>query len=275
MDIQSTTILNNGVEIPVLGLGVFRSEGDQAINAVQWALEVGYRHIDTAAVYHNEEHVREGIRRSGVDRKDIFITTKLWNEDMRQNRQREAFEESLEKLGTDYVDLYLIHWPVDGKYVESWHIMEELYNKKLIRAIGLSNFHAHHIEDVLKEASVQPVIDQIELSPRLTQVDLTAYIESCNMKVEPWSPLGGTGGNLLKDPVLTDIAKKYEKSTAQVILRWMLQKGYVLIPKSIHKEYIESNAQIFDFEISSDDAGQIDAMNMDERTGADPESFDF
>ena len=277
LSLQSTLVLNNGVEIPRLGLGVFRAGGDEeTAQSVRWALEAGYRHIDTAAVYGNVRGVAQGIRDSGVPRDEIFITTKLWNDDMRADRQREAFEESLERLGVDYVDLYLIHWPVKGKYVASWQVLEQLYKEGRIRAIGVSNFLEHHLEDVMKVATVVPAVNQLECHPRLTQKPLKAVCDRLGIAFESWSPLGGSRtGNLTASPELTAIGAKYGKSAAQVILRWHLQCGFVVIPKSVHQERIVANADLYDFSLSLADMAAIDAMNRDERVGSHPDTFTF
>ena len=274
MDINSTIKLNNGVEIPVLGLGVFLSApGEETFNAVTWALEAGYRHIDTAAYYGNEADVGRAIKASGIPREQIFVTTKLWNDDCRKNRQKQGFAESLRRLGLDYIDLYLIHWPVAGKYVESWQALEEIYESGEAKSIGVSNFHIHHLEVLFKQARVIPAINQVECSPQLTQNELAAYCRQKEIIFEPWSPLGR--GTLLNEPVLTAIAGKYNKTTAQVILRWCIQRGFVNIPKSVNRERIIANAQIFDFQLLPDDMEKISAMNKNRRVGPDPDNFSF
>jgi diketogulonate reductase-like aldo/keto reductase len=277
LNIRSTITLNNGVEIPRLGLGVFRAkDGDETVRSVLWALEAGYRHIDTAAVYGNEEGVGRGMRESGLARKDIFLTTKLWNDDMRASRQREAFKDSLKRLGTDYIDLYLIHWPVKGTYRESWKVMEQLYREGRIRAIGVSNFHRNHLDDLLQDASVIPAVNQVECHPLLTQVDLKAYCDKLGIVFESWSPLGGSwGGNLADSTELAAIGKPYGKTAAQVILRWHLQRDLVVIPKSVHKERIIANANLYDFALSAADMAVVDAMNRDQHNGAHPDTFAF
>jgi diketogulonate reductase-like aldo/keto reductase len=277
LNIRSTITLNNGVEIPRLGLGVFRAkDGDETVRSVLWALEAGYRHIDTAAVYGNEEGVGRGMRESGLARKDIFLTTKLWNDDMRASRQREAFKDSLKRLGTDYIDLYLIHWPVKGTYKESWKVMEQLYKEGLIRAIGVSNFHRNHLDDLLQDASVVPAVNQVECHPLLTQADLKACCDKLGIVFESWSPLGGSwGGNLADSAELSAIGKPYGKTAAQVILRWHLQRDLVVIPKSVHKERIVANADLYDFALSAAEMAAIDAMNRDQHNGAHPDTFAF
>jgi diketogulonate reductase-like aldo/keto reductase len=276
MDITSTKTLNNGVKIPVLGLGVFRVENDRVCtDAVRWALEAGYRHIDTAAIYGNEEATGKGIRESGVPREEIFLTTKLWNEDMRMNRQEAAFEESLKRLGTDYVDLYLIHWPVPGKFAESWKVMEKLFRDGRIRAAGVSNFHAHHLEEIAKISDLVPAVNQIECHPLLSQKALVDYCEKKGIAVTAWSPLGGVKLNLAENETLKKISAKFGKTPVQVVLRWDLQRGIITIPKSVRKERIIENRNIFDFELSADDMNVIDSMNKDQRAGSDPDNFNF
>jgi diketogulonate reductase-like aldo/keto reductase len=272
MELLTSKTLNNGVKIPVLGLGVFRSASETK-DAVKCALQAGYRHIDTAKIYGNEAEVAKGIKESGVDRKYIFITTKLWNEDMRQGKQREAFEKSLELLETDYIDLYLIHWPVKNVYNDSWRIMEEYYKKGKIRAIGVSNFHKNHLEDLLSIAEIVPAVNQIEAHPHLTQQPLIEYCNNKGIAIEAWSPLGG--GQLLSDPAIKAIADKYGKTVAQLIIRWHIQRNTIVIPKSVHKDRIISNSEVFDFVISLEDMEAINSMNQDRRVGSNPDTFTF
>lgn len=267
--------LSNGIKIPQLGLGVFQTpEGEQTVNSVKWALEAGYRHIDAARIYGNEKSVGLGMKESGVARSEIFLTTKLWNEDIRQGRAKAAFEESLADLQTDYVDLYLIHWPADG-YEKAWADMEELYAAGRIKAIGVSNFHRHHLERLEKTAKLLPTVNQIESHPHFNNQELIDYCHGRGIAVEVWSPLGGTGGNLLQDPVLVELAGKYGKTPAQVVLRWDIQRGVVVIPKSTHQARIISNQEVFDFELTEKDIERIDGLNRNQRVGADPENFDF
>ncbi|KAB8288544.1 aldo/keto reductase [Bifidobacterium avesanii] len=272
---QPTVTLNNGITIPQLGLGVFRTkEGEETVDAVRWALEAGYRHIDTARAYNNEESVGQGMRESGVKRRDVFLTTKLWNQDVRDGRARDAFFESLDRLGTDYVDLYLIHWPANG-WQKAWEQMEELYNERRIRAIGVSNFHRHHIEELRSFSDLTPAADQIESSPQFPNQELIDWDRSQGIAVEAWSPLGGTGGSLLDNPTVAAVAAKYGKSPAQAIIRWHLQRGVVVIPKSIHAERIRQNFDVFDFTLSDDDMHALSNLGINRRQGSDPDNFNF
>ena len=274
MDLSSRIKLNNGVEIPYLGLGVFRAEeGDEAYTAVKWAIETGYRHIDTAAAYKNEASVGKAIKDSGIARKDIFVTTKLWNEDQRQDNQLKAIDASLQQLGLDYVDLYLIHWPVKGKFVESWKKMEEIYKSGKAKAVGISNFNIHHIEDLLASTDLIPAVNQCECSPELTQTELVDYCQQKGILFEPWAPLGK--GITLQDPKIVAMAEKYGRTPSQIVLRWGLQRGFANIPKSVNKSRIEENCKIFDFELNDADFRDLFTLNKDKRYGPDPETFDF
>ena len=267
--------LNSGTTIPQLGLGVFKAHnGNQAENAVKWALEAGYRHIDTAMIYGNEESVGSAIKKSDIPREEIFLTTKLWNDDIRKGRIREAFHESLAQLQTDYVDLYLIHWPADG-YAQAWIEMETLYAEGKIRAIGVSNFQIHHLKSLAKIAKVVPAVNQIESHPYFHNQEVSNYCRENSIAVQVWSPLGGTGGNLLEDDTLAVLARRYGKSPAQIVLRWHIQRGVIVIPKSIHKNRIFSNIDIFDFELAKEDMFTIDTLNRNARLGGDPDNFQF
>ncbi len=274
LHLQSTTKLSNGVEMPWFGLGVYKvEEGDQVVNSVKWAIEASYRSIDTAALYQNEEGVGQAIKESGVPREELFITTKVWNSDQGYDTTLQAFEKSLSKLGLDYVDLYLVHWPVKGKYKDTWRALEKLHEDGKVRAIGVSNFQIHHLEDLLADAKVRPVVNQVELHPLLSQVELRNYCKEQGIQIEAWAPLAQ--GRLLDNPTLQAIADKHGKSIAQVLLRWDIQSGIVTIPKSIKKERIVQNADIYDFELSVEEMKQIDDLNEDRRFGADPDNFDF
>ncbi|MFB9762033.1 aldo/keto reductase [Ectobacillus funiculus] len=277
-NLQSTTTLHNGVKMPWFGLGVFKvEEGPELVHAVKAAIKHGYRSIDTAAIYGNEEGVgqaiREGLADAGLSREDLFVTSKVWNADQGYETTLTAFETSLEKLGLDYLDLYLIHWPVEGKYKETWRALEALYKAGRIRAIGVSNFQIHHLQDLLKEAEIKPMINQVEYHPRLTQVELQTFCKEQGIQLEAWSPL--MQGQLLDHPELQEIAGQHGKSIAQVILRWDLQHGVVTIPKSIKEHRIIENAAIFDFELTAEDMERIDALNQNHRVGPDPDNFDF
>jgi len=276
LTLASTTTLNTGTEIPLLGLGVFRAEnGKETEQAVSWALEAGYRHIDTAAAYGNEESVGKAIRDSGIPRSEIFLTTKLWNEDSRRGTEVEAFNRSLDLLGTDYVDLYLVHWPVPGRFVASFMALEPLYRSGHVKALGVSNFHRHHLETLAEATDLVPAMDQIECHPLLDQKRLVEYCHGRGIAVTAWSPLGGVKLNLTKDATLAAIGERHGKTAAQVILRWELQRGLVTIPKSVRKERIEANAAIFDFELTNRDMLEIGDMNRDRRSGSDPDNFNF
>jgi methylglyoxal/glyoxal reductase len=272
--INDCTVLNNGLEMPWLGFGVFKvEEGDEVEQAVRAALDTGYRSIDTAALYDNERGVGRAMRASGIPREDIFLTTKVWNDDMRAQRTLAAFDESLERLGTDYVDLYLVHWPVAVFYKETWKALEEIYASGRAKSIGVSNFTIGQLEDLLVESEVVPAVNQIEFHPLLVQADLLVFCASHDIRVEAWSPL--MRGRILEHETILEIAGKYEKTTAQIILRWDLQHGVVTIPKSVHAERIKENADIFDFTLSEADMQALDALDAGERVGPDPDNFDF
>jgi diketogulonate reductase-like aldo/keto reductase len=268
--------LNNGVEMPYVGLGVFRLEdAAEAQRVVEMALAAGYRHIDTAAIYRNEAAVGQAIKNSGVARKDLFVTTKLWNEDQRSGRVEEAFELSLNKLGLDYVDLYLIHWPVAEKFAEAWTKMEAIYASGRAKAIGVSNFKKHHLETLKMTQKVTPAVNQIELHPYLIQAEDLAYCQTEGIQVEAWSPFAANKTGLLDEAVLRQLGEKHRKSPAQVILRWNYQRGVVIIPKSANAGRLQENLDIFDFELSQSDIEAINALNQNRRVGSDPDNFNF
>ncbi|WP_314588077.1 aldo/keto reductase [Paenibacillus terrigena] len=276
--IQDTLTLHNGVDMPGLGLGVFKvEEGDTLVQAVKSAIAHGYRSIDTAAIYGNERSVGqailEALQENELAREDLFITSKVWNADLGYESTLAAYEASLEKLGLDYLDLYLIHWPVQGKYNEAWRALETLYHEGRVKAIGVSNFQIHHLEDLISKAQIKPMVNQVEFHPRLTQKELLRYTKEQGIQLEAWSPL--MQGELLDNPTLVDIAAKYGKSVAQIILRWDLQHGVITIPKSVKEQRIIENAALFDFELSTNDMAQIDGLNQDLRVGPDPDNFDF
>ena len=268
-----TVTLNNGIQMPQFGFGVWRiPEGEQTVASVRVALEAGYRSIDTAALYKNEEGVGRTIAESGVPRGDLFVTTKVWNSDQGYDQSLRAFEASLQRLGMEYVDLYLVHWPVRGKYRDTWRALERVYEQKLARAIGVSNFQPHHLEDLLAGAHVVPAVNQVELHPLLAQRQVRAFCAAHGIAVEAWSPL--MQGHL-DIPLLTRIAERHGKTPAQVVLRWDIQSGIVTIPKSVHADRIRQNADIFDFALSPEDMQAIDALDAGRRYGADPDNFNF
>ncbi|MER2112845.1 MAG: aldo/keto reductase [Solibacillus isronensis] len=275
--LQDTIKLNNEVKMPAMGLGVFQVENDTTAEIVKNAIELGYRSIDTAAIYGNEAGVGEGIKlaldSTGLNREDLFITSKVWNAGLNYEETVSAYEESLEKLGLDYLDLYLIHWPGKNKFAESWSALEDLYIEGKIRAIGVCNFNISHLQDLMKNARVTPVINQVEFHPRLQQQSLRAFCKEHNIQLEAWAPL--MQGGLLEDPTIAKIAEKYGKSNSQVILRWDIQNGVITIPKSVRKERMAQNADIFDFSLTVEEMQIINAMNLDKRVGPDPEVFDF
>ncbi|MFD1176469.1 aldo/keto reductase [Paenibacillus puldeungensis] len=276
--LQSTTTLHNGIKMPWLGIGVFKvEEGPELVNAIKFAIKHGYRSIDTAAIYENEagvgQAIREGIKDAGISREELFITSKVWSSDLGYEATIAAYETSLKKLGLDYLDLYLIHWPVEGKYKEAWRALETLYKEGKIKAIGVSNFQVHHLKDLMLEAQVKPMVNQVEYHPRLTQKEVQTFCQDNEIQLEAWSPL--MQGQLLNDPILIEIAKKYSKTVPQIILRWDLQNGVITIPKSTKEQRIIENSNIFDFELLKEDMECINSLNQNHRVGPDPDNFDF
>lgn len=269
LGIEAKTVLNNGVEMPVFGLGTYQSGSSRETQAiVAYALEIGYRHIDTARFYGNERDIGKAIKNSGIPREEIFVTTKLWNSDHGYNRALKAFEESLTDLGFDYVDLYLIHWPVQDLRNESWRALEKLQVEGKCRAIGVSNYTIGHLKELLDISPVMPAVNQVEFSPFLYQKDLLEFCRFNNIQFESYSPL--TKGHKLDDIRLSAIARKYTKSPAQILVRWTLQKEVVVIPKSSRKERIRENADVFDFVISPEDMDRLDALHKNLRVSWDP-----
>lgn len=267
--------LNNGVSIPLLGFGTYKMHaGKEAEGAISAALEAGYRSIDTAAFYGNEKSVGRAIAGSGIPRNEIFVTTKVWNADQGYKFTLKAFETSLRQLGMDYADMYLIHWPVQRKFQDTWRALEYLYDQKAVRAIGVSNFLPHHLDALLANANVVPAVDQVELHPMLAEKQLREYCRGKNIAIEAWSPLM-RGGDILQNPVIIDLAEKYGKTPAQVVLRWDVQQNIIVIPKSVSSERIRQNIEIFDFELSDDDMHEIDQLDLGVRTGPNPDNFDF
>ncbi|WP_400245262.1 aldo/keto reductase [Niallia sp. JL1B1071] len=263
--------LNNGLKMPQLGFGVWQVADDQATSAVAKALEVGYRSIDTAMIYKNEKGVGKAIKDSSVPREELFITTKVWNSDQGYENTLKAFDESLERLGLDYVDLYLIHWPTPkfDNYVDTYKALEKLYKDGKVKAIGVCNFEIEHLERILSECEVKPVLNQVECHPYLAQNELKEYCEKHDIFVEAWSPLD-QGGEVLQDEVIKNIADAHKKTPAQVVLRWHLQNNTIVIPKSVTPSRIEENFQVFDFELNDKDVNAINQLNINRRKGSHP-----
>ena len=283
-NVNSPIKLNNGVEIPCVGYGTFRTAPAVTAQAVQDAIAAGYRHIDTAKVYENEAGVGQGIKAAGVPREELFVTSKLWNTDRGYEATKAAFQASLDRLGLDYLDLYLIHWPANEKQfgadaakinAETWRAMEELYEAGKIRAIGLSNFMPHHVAELLKTAKIKPMVDQIEVHPGWTHAEEIKKLQAMDIVVEAWGPLGGQGATVLVDPTMQKIAATHGKSTAQVSLRWILQQGVVPLPKSVHVDRLKQNMELFDFELSNEEMQTIAALPNLGGQCKDPDDVDF
>lgn len=273
---QTHIALNDGARIPQVGLGVWQTPNDEAAPAVKAALSAGYRHVDTAAVYENEEGVGEGIRQSGINRSDIFLTTKLWNTEQGYDQTLKAFDASLKRLGTNYVDLYLIHWPSAhrGLFVDTWKAFVKLKEEGRAKSIGVSNFYPEHIEKIVAETGVVPVINQIELHPDFQQRAARAFHEKHGIATQSWSPLGQ--GKLLGHPAIADIAAKLGRTAAQVIIRWHIDNGLVVIPKSVTPSRIAENFNVFDFKLSADDQDTLNGLDdAGARIGPDPKTATF
>jgi 2,5-diketo-D-gluconate reductase A len=270
-------MLNNGRVIPQFGFGVFQIKPADTAEAVANALQAGYRHIDTAEMYGNEREVGAAIAASGLDRSDVFVTSKLSNASHRPEDARKAFDATLDSLGFDYIDLFLIHWPLptryDGDYVSTWRTLEEFYRDGRARSIGVSNFKPHHLRRLHEESEITPAINQIEIHPYLTQDDVRAFCAEHQIAVEAWSPIAQ--GLVLTDPTLDEIARRVGKTPAQVVLRWHIERGDIVFPKSVTPDRIKENIAIFDFELSGEDVEAISALNRNERTGPDPDQFDY
>ncbi len=270
MNHPMTTMLHDTVEMPMHGLGVFQtSDGDEVINAVTWAIEAGYRLIDTAAIYRNEAGVGEAVKSAGVPREELFVTTKLWNDKQGYESGIAALDASLERLGMDYVDLYLVHWPIASKITDSWRALEKLQSDGLARAIGVSNFHGPQLDALMAKASVAPSVNQIELHPNLQQRTVVAANDRFGIITQAWSPL--KQGRVLQDETLVRIAEANGVSTAQVVLRWQLQSGIATIPKSVSKERIIENGDVFTFSLLDDDLAAIAALDSGDRIGPNPD----
>ena len=273
-NISGTWDLSNGVEMPYFGLGVFQTQnGKEIVNAIHHAFDAGYRHIDTASFYDNETGVGEAIRKSSINRNDIFVTSKVWNDEQGYSNTLKAFDASLKRLGFDYLDLYLVHWPVTGKFKETWKALEYLYKQGKVRAIGVSNFLVHHLEDLLPDTEIKPMVNQVEFHPYVAQPELLNYCNKNNIQFEAWSPL--MQGYVVNVDLLYNIAETHGKTAAQVVLRWDLQKGVITIPKSVKKERIIENGSIFDFELSDEEIRQIDLLDKNQRFGVHPDELDF
>ncbi len=272
LNINSTLKLINGIEIPILGLGTWMLTGNGAYQSVKWALESGYRLIDTATIYGNERKVGQAINDSGIPREEIFVTTKVWNDDQGYDNTISAFEKSLKRLKLSYIDLYLIHWPVTGLRRETWKALEKIYEDGKTRAIGVSNYTINHLIELLYTTSNIPTVNQVEFSPFLFQKDLLEYCNSRNIILEAYCPL--TRARKLDHPLLKTIGKKHDKSPAQVLIRWGLQHGLIEIPKSSLKEHIHENANVFDIKLDDDDMNSLDILNEDFRVADDPNTWE-
>ena len=272
MQISTTTTLNNGVEMPIVGLGTYLSnDGEEVINAVQWALEAGYRAIDTASMYQNEEGIGQAISASPTSREDIFITSKVWNTDQGYESTLASCAGSLERLGTDYLDLLLIHWPSRTHMADTWRAMEELLSDGKVRSIGVSNFLAHHLDELLSTANVPPTVDQFEHHPYLQQPELVAKCAEHDIKVTAWAPI--LKGRVNEIDAIVSIANEVDATPAQVTLRWMLDRGVIVIPKSVRQERIQENGDLFDFALAADHVERLNALDRGERVGPNPDEF--
>lgn len=271
MEKVPTLTLNNGVEIPQVGLGVYKVPSELIVKNVQTALTLGYRQIDTASFYENEVGVGEAIRNASIPREELFITTKVWNDQHGYEQTKQAFAESLGKLDLDYLDLYLIHWPMPDTFVDTWKALEEIYRAGKVRAIGVSNFLPHHLEKLLTVAEIKPVINQIEQHPKLSQEETVAYCQANHIAIQSWSPLGKA--NYLDDPTLLEVAQKHAKSPAQIILRWHIQQDFIVIPKSLQEERQIENINIFDFSLTNEEMKAIHQLDEGYRLGTHPDEI--
>lgn len=269
---EDRAVLSNGVQMPWIGLGMWKVPAEEARAPVVSALRMGYRLVDTAAIYRNEAGIGSALRECGIPREELFVTTKLWNEDIRQDRVEQAFEESLARLGLDYVDLYLMHWPVPDKFLAAWEQMLHIYESGRARAIGVCNCAIHHLEELEQSCGMRPLVNQVERHPLLSQQPMLQYCKAHGILVQAYSPLMH---GRLDQPLFAELAAKYHCTPAQVILRWHLQEGVAVIPKSVHEERQRQNLDLFHFSLTARDMARIDAFNRDERFCADPDHFDF
>lgn len=283
-NVNSPIKLANGTTIPCVGYGTFRTDPAVTKEAVMAALQAGFRHIDTARVYENEAGVGEAIKAAGIPRDQLFVTSKLWNADRGYEQTKAALDASLQRLGLDYLDLYLIHWPANRKQfgdraaeinAETWRAFEDLYKAGKLKAIGVSNFLPHHLDELLKTATIKPMVDQVEVHPGWPQREAVKGIQDRGILVEAWGPLGGQGATVLTNPVMAAIAAAHQKKTAQVSLRWLIQQGLVPLPKSVHEARIKENMQVFDFTLSAEEMAKIDALTDLGGQCAKPDEVDF
>ena len=271
LKIGKTVKLHNGIDMPIFGLGTWTLRSQECIQAVTWAIEIGYRLIDTAALYGNEREIGKVIEDSKIPREDLFITSKVWNSDQGYDNTLKAFEKSLKQLRLSYLDLYLIHWPISGLRNDTWNALEKIYESDRVKAIGVSNFTIKHIDELLSKTSITPMVNQVEFSPFLYQKKLLEYCNSKHIQLEAYCPL--TRGRKFNDSTLESMSLKYNKSVSQILIRWGLQHKIVEIPKSGNKQHLKENADVFDFEIDTFDMDQIDSLNEDLRIVDDPNQY--
>lgn len=268
-NITGTVELNNGIKMPYLGLGTYlTNDGPEVINSIQYALDAGYRLVDTASFYQNEAGVGKALKEYGIEREQVFVTTKLWNDQQGFEQTLKAYDESLKKLDMDYIDLYLVHWPVTGKFKETWKAFEKIYNEGRVKAIGISNFLEVHLDQLLPDVEVMPMVNQMEFHPYLIQQSLLDKCNANKIQYQAWGPL--MQGRVFEIPLLKQIGKKYRKNQVQVVLRWSLQRGVLTIPKSVNQARVDSNADIFDFELTNEDMAAINSLDCNHRFGYDP-----